>query len=160
MSGRKSKAGKIEQRWNEIVEWLKAGRTEKWCARKLEIGYSTWNKYKKEIPGFAEMIKENRKEPVEELEDSIFKRATGFTVTVRKAMKVKTVEYENGKRLMETERMEYYDEDEYFPPETTAAIFLLKHWAKDKGYTSDPQMLEIKKQELQIKQEAAEKDNW
>ena len=44
-----------------------------------------------------------------------------FTKTLKKAMKVKTVEYENGKKIREIEEIVPYDEEIYIPPNTTAA---------------------------------------
>ena len=60
----------------------------------------------------------------------MFKSALGFSYKVKKAMKLKTVEYEDGKRKKEVERIEYYDEEVYVPPSIASAQFLLKNWAK------------------------------
>lgn len=150
MAGRKSTYDTvIVPRIEEIKEWLQQGKTDKECANMLGITPRTFSKHKNSISSFSSIIKNERKPKVEEIENSMFKSATGFTKTVKKAMKVKTVEYENGKRLLETEKIEYYDEEIYIPPNTTAGIFLLKNWG---DYTNEPQNLTLKKRELELKE--------
>ena len=51
-------------------------------------------------------------------------------------------------------------EEVYIPPNATSAIYLLKHWGKLRGYTNDPLSLELKKEELELKKEIAEKEHW
>lgn len=156
--GRKSKNEDIEKNIEKIKEWLNKGLTEKQIAKNLGMAYSTFNKYKNQNKEFSELLKKERKKPVEELENALYKSALGGTVTVKKAMKIKTVDYENGKRLRETEEIEYYEEEVYYPPNTTAGIYLLKHWGK--GYTNDPELLSIKKKELELKEKMVEMQDW
>lgn len=79
----------------------------------------------------------------------MFKSALGFTHKIKKAMKLKNVEYENGKRLRETERIEFYEEEVYIAPSVACAQFLLKNWAKDR-YSNNPAELEVKKKEFEL----------
>ena len=158
MAGRKSTYDTvIVPRIEEIKEWLQQGKTDKECANMLGITPRTFSKHKNSISSFSSIIKNERKPKVEEIENSMFESAIGFTRKVKKAMKVKTVEYENGKRLRETERIEYYDEEIYIPPNTTAGIFLLKNWD---DYTNEPQNLILKKREFELKKKIAENDNF
>ena len=57
-------------------------------------------------------------------------KALGYNVPLRKAFKVKEVIYENGKRLKETERIEYANEEMHISADTTAQIFWLKNRKK------------------------------
>lgn len=141
----------------EIKEWLRQGKTDKECATLLGITPRTFSKHKNSISSFSSIIEKEREPKVEEIENSMFKSATGFTKKVQKAMKVKTVEYENGKRLREEEKIEYYDEEIYIPPNVTAGIFLLKNWG---DYVNEPQTLELKRRELELKEKAAESNNF
>lgn len=159
-AGRKSAyEQKIKPRLSEIKKWLEKGVTEKSIAKKLGISYSTFNKYKVEKTEFAELCK-NRGKCVDDIENSMFEAAIGGKQTLKKVMKVKHVEYENGKRLKEYETLEPYEEEVYFPPNTTAGIYLLKHWGKDKGYTNDPATLRLKREEFEHKKEIDEMNNW
>ena len=71
-------------------------------------------------------------------------------------MKLKTVEYEDGKRKKEVERIEYYDEEVYVPPSIASAQFLLKNWAKGK-YSNNPAELQQKKEEFEFNKS---RDDW
>ena len=37
-------------------------------------------------------------------------------------------------------------------------MILLKHWAREEGWTNDPQSLELKKEELELKKEKQESE--
>ena len=45
-------------------------------------------------------------------------------------------------------------------PDVAACLILLQHWAKDEGWTRDPQALELKKKELELKKEKIESESW
>lgn len=161
MAGRKSVYDtQVKSRFAEIGEWVKSGATERSIAQKLGIAYSTFNKYKAEKPEFAELLHNNRAQAVEDIENAMYKAAVGGIQQVTKGMKVKVVEYQDGKRASEYEDVVPYTEEVYLPPNVTAAIFLLKHWAKDRGYTNDPQTLELKKQEFEHKKRMDEQNSW
>ena len=159
--GRKSAyEEKIKPRFSEIAEWVRNGATEKSIANRLGISRKTFMKYKALESDLVTLLKSNREVAVNEIENSMYRAATGEWQTVRKYVKCKRIEYENGHKAQEFEEMVAYDEEVYFPPNMTAAIYLLKHWGKERGYTNDPQTLELKKQELQLKKEIAEHNNW
>lgn len=147
-TGRKSAYDtKIRPKFREISKWSREGISEKEIARKLGISYSTFNKYKSEKTEFSELIKKGREEPVRQLENAMYKKAIGYKYT-----EVKITEGPDGKKVETTKK--------YAPPDVTAAIYLLKHWGKDRGYTNDPASLEIKKKELELKEKALEDKNW
>ena len=151
--GRKNKYETvILPRLNEIKELIKQGYTDKEVAEKIGVSYTTWKTHKRKIPSFSSLIQESREIPIKNIEDSLYLQALGFTKTVKKAMKLKEVQYDNGKRLKEIERVEYYDEEIYIPPSVSAGQFLLKNWARDK-YSNNPAELEVKKEELEHKRE-------
>lgn len=161
MAGRKSVyETKVKPRFDEIKIWLEKGVTERSISQKLGIAYSTFNKYKVEKTEFSELLKINREKCVDDIENSMYEAAIGGKQVLKKYAKCRHVEYENGKRVSEKEIMVPYEEEIYLPPNTTAAIYLLKHWGKKRGYTNDPLTLKIKQQELKLKKEAAENNNW
>jgi len=61
-----------------IPSWRKQGMTEEQIADKLDIAYSTLNLYKNKYSELSEAIKKGKEELIEELEDSLYKRAMGF----------------------------------------------------------------------------------
>lgn len=154
--GRKSKYDEvIIPRLEEIKKLLAKGTSEKEIAKYLGISYTTWKTHKRKITSFSSLVKESRGTPVEDLEQSMFKSALGFTKKIKKAMKLKEVIYENGKRLKETERIEFYEEEIYIAPSSSCAQFLLKNWAKDR-YSNNPAELEIKKKEFELNKKIKE----
>lgn len=141
----------------EIKALLSEGYSEKDVAKKIGVSYSTWKKHKGKIKDFSTLILTAREKQIKELEKSMYLQAIGFVKKVKKAMKLKNVEYdeETGKRLKEEETIAYYEEEIYIPPSQAAGAFLLKNWDKP-NYSNNPAELEVKKQELERKKE----DEW
>ncbi len=139
---------KIRPRLNEVAEWAKNGATERSMAKALGVAYSTFNKYKVEKTELLEILKEGREEAVEAIENALYKKAIGFNYVEEKTVK-------NNGDIIRTECVK-----KIALPDTTAAIYLLKHWGKNKGYTNDPITIELKKRELELKERIAEENNW
>lgn len=158
MVGRKSKFDEvIKPREEEIKKLLKQGVSEKEIAAYLGISYSTWKTHKRKNKSLLAIVTNNRGKPIEDLETAMFECAIGFTKKVKKAMKLKDVVYENGKRLRETERIEYYEEEVYVAPSIAAQQFLLKNWAKNK-YSNNPAELDVKKEEFKLAKKVKESE--
>lgn len=98
----------------------------------MGIGYSTFKDYLNRFPAIRAALKKG-KAPVDyEVENALYKRATGYTVKLKKPIKVKTTKRITGKGEVTEERIEYADEEQYIPPDTTAQIFWLKNRRPDK----------------------------
>ena len=151
----------IQEHFEDIRTWLASGLQQSVCAKNLGIRYSDWKKLRDVHPEFLELVKSARVRACTRLKNAMFESAVGHTVTVEKVMKVRTVEYsEDGKRKKETEELVPYKESVYIPPNYKANAYLLGHWAKEEGYTNaDPQMLELKKKEYELKKEKAD-NGW
>ena len=143
----------------KIDLWLNDGADEKQVAENLGIAYSTWNVYKTKYPELKDLCDKPRASLVDGLKGALVKKALGFTHTNTRALKVKDIIYEDGKKVRETEKVIYYDDDTYFPPDTTAIFGALKIYDKDKlDYDIQAQSIDLKKQELEFKKEQAKKD--
>lgn len=151
---------KIKPRFSEIAEWAKKGVPERSMAKMLGVSVSTFEKHKSEFSEFSDLLKKNRMAAVDDIENSMYKSACGIKMVVQKSQKARRVEYENGKKVREWEEMTPYTEEVFVPPNPTAAIYLLKHWGKERGYTNDPLTLDLKKEELELKKEIAKNNNW
>lgn len=137
----------VKPRFEEIEKWLEIGVSEKEIAKNLGITKNSFIKYKNENMDLFNLIKKSRKKPVEEIKAAMLKRAIGFQY-----QEIKVIKDENGTRKETTTKTAL--------PSETAGIYLLQHWAKDEGWSRDPQMLELKKQELKLKEKQAENDSW
>lgn len=139
----------------KIQELLKKGYSEKDVAKSIGVSYATWKKYKSILTDFSTLIYSAREQNIKELEKSMYMQALGFTKTIKKAMKIKEVEYEHGKKIREKEKIEFYEEEIYIPPSQSAGAFLLKNWAKNE-YSNNPAELEQKREELEYKKSLEE----
>lgn len=150
MAGRKNAYEEtIVPRLDEIRKCLSKipPMTERQTAVSIGVSYSTWNKYKKEKPEFAELIKKAREPVVQELYSAIGKLALGFTYAEKKTIK------KNGKVLRE-ETVEKYS-----APNLGAIHLCLKNWAQGE-WANDPAMLEIKGKELKLREKELENKTW
>lgn len=138
---------------DKIKAWIANGVTIKQIADNLHISKQTLYKYLHETEEGLDIIKNSRQPAVEDLENTLYTSARGCVRTVKKYVKLKRCEYEEGRKVREWEELVECEEEVYFPPDTTAGIFLLKNWA---GYMNEPKALEIRKKELELK----EKQVW
>lgn len=150
----------VKPRFNEITEWLKLGATDKEVAENLGIHKATFVEYKKKYTELNELIKKGRKSPVTQIKNAMLKRALGFQFEEKKVTTQKIViDGVDGDKipakLIKTEIT-----TKTALPSETAGLILLQHWAKDEGWTRDPQSLAIKKQELKLKEKQAEDNSW
>ena len=107
--------------------WARDGLTDEQIAENLDISVASFYNYKNEHLEFLESLKKGKEIADYEVENALFKKALGYNAKVKKAFKVKEVLYENGKRLKETERIEYAEDEVHIPADTTAQIFWLKN---------------------------------
>lgn len=147
--GRKNRyLTEIKPRFDEIREVLKLGVNDKELAAFLDIAPQTLCDYKNRYPEFREFITKCRKIPVYQLKRALFKRATGFDYSEKKVIK----------RADGT--VEETIITKHALPDPASALILLKHWAKDEGWTHDPATLELKKQEFEWKKQQVERGEW
>lgn len=111
----------------QIEGWARDGLTDEQIAKNIGVSYSTFREWCKSYSALSASLKKG-KSPVDlEVENALYKKATGYTVTVKKPMKVKTRKQLKGKGLIEEEHIEYVEEEIYIQPDTVAQIFWLKN---------------------------------
>lgn len=147
----------IRDNLNKIEKWVASGLSMKEIAHNLGISERTLYKYKANDPQFMQTVKNARQVAVETLENTMFKSATGFMQTLKKYEKVKRCTYKDGKKLKEWEEIVELEVEEYFKPDITAGIFLLKNWG---NYVNEPRVLEIRQQELELQKKKIEDSGW
>lgn len=136
----------IEPHLDEIAE-MSLTMTEAQIARILGVAYSTFRLYKAHYPALNSAIKKGRTELVKELKSTLIRKAKGFNYEERTVIK------ENGEITREEIRTRAS------LPDVAAINLLLKNYDSE-NWANDPQYLKIKQEELKIKKEQAEKDNW
>lgn len=146
----KSKAEKWLEPYGllRIEGWARDGLTEEQIAKNMGVSRSTLSDYKVKYPDILRAIKNSKEVADREVENALFNKATGYTVKLKKPMKVRHVEYDevSGRKVAEYERIEYIEEEVHVPADTTAQIFWLKNrkpneW-RDKVTVTDESSLE------------------
>lgn len=103
------------------------GATDSKLAEFFEIAESTLYEWKLEYPDFSESIKKGKVIADAEIAEGLYNRAKGAKIKVQQAIKLKQVNYDQGKRLSERETVEVVDLIQEVPPDTAAGIFWLKN---------------------------------
>lgn len=110
-----------------IKGWARDGLIDEQIAHNMGIAYSTFREWVDKFPALAAALKEG-KEPVDiQVENALLKSALGYTITLKKPIKVKTRKQLKDKGLIEEEHIEYAEEEVHIPAQTTAQIFWLKN---------------------------------
>ena len=98
----------------------------------MGIAPRTYYEWCVKFPQIAQAIKKG-KAPVDiEVENALLKSALGYTVKVKKPIKVKEVKVKVGEGRIETERIEYAEEEVHIPPNTMAQIYWLNNRKPDR----------------------------
>lgn len=160
----------IQPRFKDITKWLRSGATEKEICENLGVGYSTWNRYKSQNEEFREHIKNGRQALNNKLRGALIKKALGFKYTETKtitqtviipdeikAMLDKSVIEDLEGKLVTVVRTEVTEKQAL--PDVAAINLGLKNYDSE-NWSNDPQLLALKKEELEIKRKNATKDDW
>lgn len=119
------------ERLTLLTAWARDGLVDGQIAKNMGVSEATLYNYKNKYQEIKEALKKGKEVVDIEVENALFKKALGYNITVQKAFKLKDVVYgENGKKVSETERIEYAEEEIHVPADTTAQIFWLKNRKK------------------------------
>lgn len=148
----------VEPKLTLVEGWARDGLNDEQIAKNLGIGIRTFYDYKKKYPQFSQSLKKGKEIVNYEVENTLLKKALGFKETVKKAVKIKNIEYENGKKVSEKEEVIFVDEEIFVQPDPGCIIFYLKNRMPDKWKDNphkvkmDEAILELRKQEAQSKE--------
>lgn len=155
----------------ERISVMAQTMTEKQIADALGISYTgAWHKYKNEHGELVEALKKGRQNLVSDLRSSLIKKAKGYHYTETKVVteSVKwpeemyvalleagfTPEQIASSQLVKTEIMH-----KEMSPDVAALNLALKNYDKN-NWANDPQMLEIRKKELELREKQVEANLW
>lgn len=150
----------VKPRFAEIEEWLKAGATDKEIAENLGINKATICDYKKRYSEFNELIKNGRRNAVLTIKAALYKRATGMTYSEKKIIKKQIVLKDENEEDIPATLVQTEEYEKYALPDPASAMILLKHWARDEGWTNDPASLKLKQEEFEWRKETKESEDW
>ena len=152
----------VVENLEKIKEWLSQGVTMTAIAKNLHMSKQTLYTHLKKHLRYdtldgLDALKNLREPAVKELENSMFNAALGGKVTLKQYVKLKHIEYENGKKVREWEELQEVEVEEYVKQDTTAGIFLLKNWG---NYMNEPRAMEFRKKELELKEKQVDANTW
>lgn len=151
MAGRKCKYYKQVQPFlDQIDKWLNNGATEEQVAKALRVAYSSWSTYKNKFPELKALCDKPRVGLVLNLRGALVTRALGTTVEEKKTY-IKESEKTGKTKYTEITVKE-------LPPDTNAIYGALNLY--DPDYVKDKANYELKKDELELRKQLAEADNW
>ncbi len=156
MRGKSNKPNKYERlvkpRLKEIEEWRRIGWKESAIAKELGISRSTFAQYKQLYSELSDTIKSKTAELVEDLRGALVRRAKGYQYIETKKIYERN---EDGQlvhvRTEETTKSQ--------PADVAALNLALKNFDRE-NWSNDPQLLALKREELELKKKQIEKDDW
>lgn len=113
--------------------WARDGLTDEEIAKNIGISRSTLSEWKKKYPDISDTLKKGKEIVDKEVEESLLKKAKGYTVKLKKTFKLKKVTYGvTGRKEKEEEYLEVGEDEVHIPADTLAIIFWLKNRMPDK----------------------------
>lgn len=110
-----------------LRDWARNGLTDVEICKKIGISHDCFYRWKKDYKEFDEALKKTREIVDSEVEESLYKKAMGFSTILKKSIKCKKVYYDEEGRRCEEEILKEGFEEQYIPPDVTAQIFWLKN---------------------------------
>lgn len=147
MAGRPSKYKSHVEPYLDDIKEMALTMTERQIAETLGVGYTAFREYKQRYPILADTLKKGRRELVKELRSVLIKKAEGFQYKETKIIK------EDGKVVREEHKVKQS------LPDVAALNLLLKNYDKE-HWANDPQMLELRKKELKLRERQVENNEW
>lgn len=146
-TGRKTKYfSHVEPYLDEISEWCRT-MTEAQIAKKLGVAYRSFCDYKNKYPQLMQALKKGRQDLVVELKSTLISKAKGYMYE-----EVKVITDSDGYEKKEIIK-------KYSHPDVAAINLLLKNYDKE-NWANDPQMIALRKKELELKEKQIEANIW
>lgn len=103
------------------------GATDKEVADFFDVSESTINKWKLDYPKFSESMRSGKLKADTEVAKKLYDKANGAEWIEDFATKCKTITYENGKKVLETEEIQVTPVRKAAPPDTQAISLWLRN---------------------------------
>ena len=133
-----------------IKSMFEQGATERQVIKWLGISADTFYRWKKQYSELSDICKEGKQELISKLRGKLVERALGGSYTEERT----TTKIVDGKKQKETIKI-----TKMVLPDVAALNLCLKNYDKE-NWANDPQMLDLKKEENEIRRKKAEADDW
>ena len=110
-----------------LTAWAREGLDYQQMADNMGVSASTFRLWREKYPAISAAVKHGRAHAIAEVENALHKRAVGYTVELKKAFKLRRVEYDpkTQRKIREYEELATGLEEMHVPADTTAQIFYL-----------------------------------
>lgn len=116
-----------------IKGWARDGLTDEAIANNIGIRRQTLYDWIKRFPDISDALKKGR-QPVDiQVEDAVLKAALGYTVKIKKPIKVRKETQKFGEGKIVTEEIQYVDEEVYIAPVFMAQAYWLNNRSRKSG---------------------------
>ena len=102
----------------KISAWARKGLSNEQIAENIGVSRKTFQEWLKKFPELKEAVRESKEVVDIHVENALFKKCVGYTVEVRKNMKIRT---SDGEEIVPV------TEEVYVAPDTNAQKFWLQH---------------------------------
>ncbi|MBR2800341.1 MAG: helix-turn-helix domain-containing protein [Oscillospiraceae bacterium] len=112
-----------------LESWARNGLTQEQIAKNMDISRSTLKEWIKRYPAISAALRTRARDLSDiEVENALRKKALGYNATVRKAIKLRHVDYDaRGRKVREYETIEIVEEEVHVAADTQAGVFWLKN---------------------------------
>ncbi len=126
-----------------LKAWSAEGLDFGQIAENMGISESTLREWRKNYPAISAAIKHGRAHAIAQVENALYKRALGYTIPIKKAIKVKVVDYDEktGRRVREREEIVEAIEEQHIPADSTAQIFYLTNRKPEDWKRNRPEVI-------------------
>lgn len=142
---------RIEPRRDEIIEWARAGATNREIAEALGVGYSTFMDHVSRQKDFSDSLSQARLSGVPAVKQALFKRALGFEY---EEVKTSVRKDEDGETKQFIEKVR-----KYYPPDVGAIQTFLRNNTED-FRDRDKETYDFRKLELELRKLQVESQNF
>lgn len=116
-----------EEYVQEAQKLCEMGATDVELGDAFGVNVRTINRWKIAHPEFFEAVRKGKEQADARVIDALYHRAMGTEFERAHPFKVKTITYENGKKVKEEEEIKVVMVKEVIPPDTQAMMFWLKN---------------------------------
>lgn len=144
---------------NTISGWARDGLTNKEISKRMGISESTFYDWQKNSPELSNTIKTAKEVADYQVEQSLYKLATGHFVTEEKITKIKKVYYDDNGKRCEDESVVVTPVKVYIPPNFMAIAMWLNNRQPGK-WKRNANKENLDEKRLELEKEKAEKGDW
>ena len=155
----KSKWEQVKEKLQNVETWASMGLSDVQIAFNLGISKDTFYRYKKDHTDFSDSLKRGKVVADTKVENSLYKKATGYSTTEQMAIKVKEESYTTEGKKIVNEKVEVVEVIKEIQPDVAAIKFWLVNRTSDR-WTDNPHKNRIDRENLKLRKKEVDSKAW